>query len=179
MEKVVASWLRRLYIASRAHFDAAIWYERIHLKLGILAIILSTIVGTSVFAMIQKQSDIYVQIAVGLLSISAAVSSAIQTFTRLENRAAKHRNAGMRFGSLIRELENVLASTIQNQKEFDTLISGFREKYDLVGEEAPSIPQHIWNEAIMPSAYCATSGQDEYIEVINKMCKNKTANKAN
>src|ERR1019366_3514304 len=102
-------WLNRAHAVVAAHHQTAAYLQRMHYCLGIPVIVLSTIVGTTVFATLQKHvaddgAGFSVKLAVGLFSIVAAVLSSLQTFLRLEDRAEKHRLAGIKFGALMREI---------------------------------------------------------------------------
>ncbi len=50
----------------------------------------------------------------------------------------------MRYGSLRRELEAVISSSKDDSIEAET-IQAIREKLDSISNEAPEIPDRIWN----------------------------------
>jgi len=45
------------------------------------------------------------RIVAGLLSVLAAILASLQTFLKFSERAQMHREAGARFGALVKELE--------------------------------------------------------------------------
>ncbi len=80
LEALTAEWRVRVNRMKNAHYRAATLFERIHLYLGVPVIVLSSIVGTAVFA-------------------------SLQTFLRYSERADKHRIAGAKYGALNVDLE--------------------------------------------------------------------------
>src|SRR5512144_2238777 len=109
-KEVLDEWYERASVTQRAHYLSADYFGRRKYWLGIPAVVLSTIVGTSVFATLQKQPEPWLQISVGLASVVAAVLASLQTFLGYSERAEKHRVAVAKFGALGRELEALLAS---------------------------------------------------------------------
>jgi len=109
-QQVLDEWYQRVVVTQRAHYLSADHFGSKKYWLGIPAVILSTIVGTSVFATVQKQPEFWLQIAVGLASVAAALLASLQTFLGYSERAEKHRIAGAKYGALGRELEQLCAS---------------------------------------------------------------------
>jgi len=83
---------------------SATW--RWHFWLGIPAVILSTVVGTAVFATLENQSvGITARVIIALVSIAAAVLAGLQTFLRMSETAAAHGQAGDWYASIKRDIE--------------------------------------------------------------------------
>ena len=112
--------------------------------LGIPAVVLSTLVGTSVFATVQKQPQLWMQITVGLASVAAALLASLQTFLGYSERAEKHRIAGAKYGALGRELEQIRASGAT--PTFDEM-SAVRNRLDDLAVESPNNPLPIYRRA--------------------------------
>jgi hypothetical protein len=142
--EVLQEWYLRVSVTQRAHYLSADHFGRRKYWLGIPAVALATVVGTSVFATIEKQPDIWLQIAVGLSSVTAALLTSLQTFLGYSERAEKHRLAGAKYGALGRELETLLASTEAPPPEQVTRI---RERLDVLAVESPNNPQSIYLKA--------------------------------
>jgi hypothetical protein len=71
---------------------------------------LTTVVGTSVFATLSRTHvNTGLQVAVGMLSVLAAVLASLQTFLRFGERAEKHRRAAEHWASIRREIDEKLA----------------------------------------------------------------------
>src|SRR4051812_10822647 len=86
-EGVLVDWRHRARDAQYAHHLAADRFERLNYRLGIPAVVFSTVVGTAVFATLQKEVDLRIKISVGLISVAAAILTALQTFMRFSERA--------------------------------------------------------------------------------------------
>src|SRR6476619_670260 len=143
-EELLQDWYRRAREAQFAHYEAAKPLSRANYNLGIPVALLSGFVGTSIFATLQKdQADIRLRIAVGIISVLAAVLASLQTFLRLSERAEKHRAAAVRYGALRRELETAIA---KGGPYDDKLVHGLREKMDSISSESPEIPTRVWNQ---------------------------------
>src|SRR5438046_2990635 len=83
----VAEWYKRVAATQRGHYLAALRLGRMHYVLGVPVIVLTTLVGTSVFASLSTQPDPRLQITTGIASVVAAVLAALQTFLGLSDRA--------------------------------------------------------------------------------------------
>src|SRR4051795_3127084 len=87
--ELVHTWRRRSREASLAHYDSAHICQRNHVLLGIPTVILSTVVGTSVFATLAKEATAESKIIIGTLSVLAAIFAALQTLLRFSERAER------------------------------------------------------------------------------------------
>ena len=112
------------------------------ITLGIPAVILSTLVGTSIFASLGETPAQSIQILVGIVSVLAATLSAVQTFLGFSERAAKHREVAARYGAARRKIEKLLALSGEAIKPED--VSAVRREIDSVAEEAPNVSDSIW-----------------------------------
>jgi len=141
-DQLLADWYKRIRFVQYCHYEAAKACDRLHLVLGIPVIVLSTLVGSSVFSsMGQTPINPTLQIATGLTSLLAATLASLQTFFRFAEKAEKHRLSASRYGALRREAEEMLATCPQPQAE---MIAILRQKLDRLADEAPHIPHQIW-----------------------------------
>lgn len=140
IKPVLDDWYNRVSITQRAHYLSAGHFERRKYWLGVPAIVLSTLVGTAVFASLQKQPELWLQISIGLASVLAAVLAGLQTFLGYTERAEKHRIAGAKYGALGRELE-VLRASDQTSNE---TIEDIRKRLDVLALESPNNPLRIY-----------------------------------
>lgn len=136
--KVALEWSNRVAAVAHGHYLAASRYSRLHFWLGLPTVLLATIVGTTVFATLQQKPEIWLQITVGLMSITAAVLSALQSFLNYSDKTEKHRTAGARYNAIGRELEQFLA-----QEDNWALLDTIREKIDQLSQESPHIPNTV------------------------------------
>jgi hypothetical protein len=130
-------------VTQNAHYLSADHFARWSRWLGIPVIALSAIVGTSVFATLQKQPEVWVQISVGLGSVAAAVLASLQTFLGYSERAEKHRVAGAKYGAIGRELETLVSS----ENPAEGLIDELRKRLDSLALESPNNPLRIYHLA--------------------------------
>ena len=92
VQPLLEQWLRRARENQLQHWESARHYENLNYSLGIPVVVLSTTVGTTVFATLQKQVRLSVQVTVGAVSVLAAVLAGLQTFLRFSERAERHRS---------------------------------------------------------------------------------------
>lgn len=138
-------WDSDLRVFCHGHYDVATHLDRRNYQLGIPVVVLSAIVGTSVFASVSLDPSLYAKIGVGLISILVAVLGSLQTFLRLAERAEKHREAGARFGALLKEIEQHQAVQIPDD-ELTGWCTDFRVRWDRLSAESPTIPRRIYKK---------------------------------
>lgn len=139
---------RSLERASRiqtAHYESAAILSRRHYQVGVPAIVLATIVGSSVFSALDKGGSTWTKIAVGAASILAAVLTAVQTFLRHDERAEKHRAAGVSYGGMKRKLEQHVAYPPATAERMVELLEQIRTEWDGLNRECPTIPKRVWD----------------------------------
>ena len=144
-DQLIDQWRRGLRIAHRAHYEAAKYYQRLHLTLGIPTLIISTLFGTSVFANLQYTDVAWVKFALAVLSLTMIALSALQTFLRYSERSERHRTAAVQLGEVRRELEQLLVFCDQHPMDEPTM-QALREKWDSIDRQAPTIPSAIYNQ---------------------------------
>src|SRR4051794_12412579 len=79
-DALLQNWHNRAAAAQHAHYLLAHRLRRRNLGLGVPAVVFSSIVGTSLFASLtQENVHIDLRIAIGCISVLAAVAAALQT----------------------------------------------------------------------------------------------------
>lgn len=141
--ELLAEWEVRIRRAQRAHFEAATALERAHFAIGIPLVILSTVVGSSVFASLQQQTDVRITIAVGVASVLTAILAGVQTFLRFAERAERHRVVAAKFGVLRKDIEVLRVRTF-DQKEREAATVELKERWNELSEGSPTVPVHVW-----------------------------------
>lgn len=146
INNLLSTWHHRAQLAQYSHFIAANRLRQFHYYLGIPSIILSTIVGTSVFASLSAEdTDTYLKILIGCISVLAAGFSGMQTFLKFEERAERHHSAGTQYGATAREIEQYIYCNKGAPEEVYTFLSRLRETINRLAETSPEIPQDIWD----------------------------------
>jgi hypothetical protein len=147
IEHLYSSWHRRVAAAEYGHRLMSDRMRNRHLALGIPVVVLTTIVGTSVFASLQDTSvPTAVAIVVGSLSLLAAVLSSLQTFMRYALRSDGHRIAAIRYETLRRDMAEVLAMPRAARADPARELDGVRGRLDRYAKESPLIGQRLWEE---------------------------------
>ncbi|WP_213939595.1 SLATT domain-containing protein [Pseudomonas sp. dw_612] len=138
--KLAYKWYTRLASIGMGHYRAAMRYSFIHKMISIPAIVFSAAVGTTVFASMQQQIDIFWQVMVGAMSVLAAVMTALQSTLGYQELAEKHRAAGANYNALGREMEFMFESGGANNFE---CLDNIRQRIDSLAKESPHIPKSV------------------------------------
>ena len=147
---LLAQWQERAAISQDAHYVIATRLWRYDLLFGIPVVVLATVVGTSVFATLQEQVHVGLRIAVGIVSVLAAVLASLQTFLRFQERAEKHRAAAELWAAMRREIDQMLAlhpeylAEGSDPKDYLDLL---RKRMREVSAQSPEIGDADWTRA--------------------------------
>lgn len=145
---VLDKWHNGVHIAQVAHNMAAARYSRLHRFLGIPVVILSTAVGTSIFASLDSSSiSVSVKVVVGAFSVAAAIFSSLQTFFGFAELAEKNKHAAVQYGELRREMQQVIAFPPHDAEKREAFLVSFRSRWDSVEKESPTIAQSLYDAA--------------------------------
>lgn len=136
--EVAQDWYERAATVGYGHYRAALRFSRLNFFLGFPTVVLATVVGTSVFASLQKQPEVRWQVLIGTMSIVAAILSALQSFLGYGDKAERHRIAGARYNAVGRELELMLA----RDRDWQAL-DDVRHRIDSLAQESPHIPESV------------------------------------
>ena len=145
---LVEEWWRRARQNQRIHYQCADHFARRNRYLGIPAIVISTAVGSAVFASIEHEASGTVKIALGLLSILAAVLASLQTFLSYSERAERHRVTSARYASVRRQLELLAATVDLSSPEVSNRLSTVQQSLDSCAEGAPHVPQQLKGKVV-------------------------------
>lgn len=126
------------------HYAMADRLTRSNLRLGIPVVILSTVIGTSVFATLEQQVSLPLRIAVGILSVATAAIASLQTFLRLGERSEKHRVAAALYSALRRDIEAALATPRKERPDADPMFERIKLQLKTYGKESPAIGEREW-----------------------------------
>ena len=159
MEKVLAlAQQYRIDIAhiGQYHYKAAELADAKRKLLGVPAVVLSSIVATSIFATISFNPDTVWRIVAGSVGILAAAASALQIFFKYDELAERHRRAGAEYGSLRRRLDLFLArfgvSDTNREAEALTELEAIRVRLTELAENMPPVPRRAYKRALAEMA---------------------------
>jgi hypothetical protein len=131
--------------ASGRHSAACDYYERLDAFYGIGSTVLAAVVGSTVFVTLQNTASEAIRIIAGIVGVTAAVWSGIQTAAKYGQRAERHRQASRQYATAVREIAELRAippPAGQLQARLDRL----RKTLDETGAMAPNVPPRIWYE---------------------------------
>lgn len=147
---LMSEWQQRASVSQDAHYVIATRLGRYNLFFGIPVVVFSTIVGTSVFATLQENVVVGWRIAVGIVSVLAAVLASLQTFLRFQERAEKHRSAAEQWAAIRREIDQMLAlhpDYLAERSDPKEYLDQLRRRMGEVSAQAPEIGDKDWSAA--------------------------------
>ncbi|NHF58038.1 DUF4231 domain-containing protein [Flavobacteriaceae bacterium TP-CH-4] len=144
--ELLQKWQYAIRICHKAHIRSAAHMNRRHRVLGIVVVILSTIVGTSVFATLDSSPKTWVKILVGFLSVAAAVFAGLQTFLNYSEKEEMHRVASQKYGALRREIEEFLVLPKGMNDNPEDFLINIRSRWDAIDNDSPSLSQKLYDK---------------------------------
>jgi len=140
--QLLDDWHKRVYAAQSAHYVAADLFRLLNYVVGIPAIVFSSIVGTALFAGLERESPHAPWIA--LASISAAVLAGLQTFLRFPERASLHATAGHWYSAIRRDIEEMLHLRIESRGAAKGCLDTIRKEMNRAAQDAPELNVSLW-----------------------------------
>jgi hypothetical protein len=140
--EVVRGWLIHARKAWKKQDEAARRMEAQYRRVGVASVVLSAIVGASIFAALESAFEPWSRIAAGIVSICAAVLSGLLTFHRYEERAEKHRAAAVSYKAALRALERAHTPPGAPAPERERL-DRIEAQLDELEKSAPVVPQEV------------------------------------
>jgi len=132
-----------------AHYDMAEMYRKRHRLFGVIVVVVTALVGTSVFAALGQTPDAWLQILTGLLSVGAVVLSALQTFLAFSDLQANYKASASGYGSCRRDIELLVMkfpSATGLADEAGTLeLEKIKQTLDELDRTSPTLPERLWN----------------------------------
>lgn len=148
MRDLMCTWEADLRMISYSHYSAAVKCAHRNQQLGVAVVIVSAVVGSAILGTLAQNPAAWMRIIAGLLSMVAAVLASLQTFLKFSERAQMHREAGARFGSLVKELEQYLRYPIEDPASFKEWCEEFRGRWDQRSISAPTVPEDVWQRQV-------------------------------
>jgi hypothetical protein len=135
-------WHKRAYAAQSAHYASADRFRMLNYLLGVPAVVFASIVGTAVFAGLEKDSPR--ALAVAGASILAAVLAGLQTFLRFPERAAQHATAADWYSAIRRDIEQTMHLPAELRGSAKECLDSLRKEMNRVAQEAPELSVRGW-----------------------------------
>ncbi len=139
-DKVMSEWFAKVERGQQAHGECVSRLRARGKWLGIPTIILAYTVGTAIFASLQVQPDLWIQISMGIIAMTAGVLAALQTFLNYPERARAHQTTAARYAAIKRELKVEMSMPSEKRTDPRGFLDGIRGQLDQIDEEADVIP---------------------------------------
>lgn len=145
LERVLESWRRRAWASQIAHYQVASRLRMSHWWLGLPVVILTTAVGTSIFATLSDESvGVWPRVIVASITIGAAVLSGVQTFFAFGQRADQHVLAADWYSAIRRRIEQLQGTPREWRGDARACLDEVRKEMNQVGSQFPEIGQKTW-----------------------------------
>ena len=142
MDELLQDWRNRVYAAQSAYYETAEKLHRQNYWLGIPVIIVSSVVGTAVFADWSKEGAL--KWAVGSVSIAAAILASLQTFLKFGENATLHGAAADWFAAIRRDIDQILALPSELRGHPKHTLDNLRQEINKAGQKSPELSERLW-----------------------------------
>ena len=142
MDELLEDWRNRVYAAQSAYYETAEKLHRQNYWLGIPVIIVSSVVGTAVFADWSKEGAL--KWAVGSISIAAAILASLQTFLKFGENATLHGAAADWFAAIRRDIDQLLALPAELRGHPKHTLDNLRQEINKAGQKSPELSEKLW-----------------------------------
>jgi len=143
VEELLQEWRKRVYAAQTAYYEMAERLARRNYQLGIPVVIVTSLVGTAVFADWSKGSY---KLWVGSVSILAAVLASLQTFLKFGENATLHGAAADWFAAIRRDIEELLALPPELRGDPKNCLDKIRQEMNKAGQKSPELSESLWRK---------------------------------
>jgi hypothetical protein len=140
------------HVVGRAHYIAADRFTRFNRMFGIPVIVITAIVGTTIFGTLNQNPNAGWKIVAGLVSLAGTVLASLQTSLGFAQTAEKHKSAGEAYRALRRrfamfQLRYREARPEQREAAMTDLEAIVADLADLP-KEFPTIPDRCYTQAV-------------------------------
>jgi hypothetical protein len=142
VEALLEDWRRRVYAAQSAHYASADRFRMLNYIVGVPAVIFSSVVGTALFAGLEKDSPRTWLVA--STSILAAVLGALQTFLRFAERATLHATAADWYSAIRRDIEEILHLPVEDRGTPKECLDEVRQEMNRAAQDSPELSARHW-----------------------------------
>jgi hypothetical protein len=143
----VEQWRNLLAALQKGNFIAAARFERRYKTLGAANAVLQAIVATAIFTTATNGQPVAIRYVAGVIAAVTATITAILNVLSYERLVQQHKAAGLNYGALRRQLEELLAFSDESAAPSQDIVKSVRERWDAVDQESPPLPQTIYDKA--------------------------------
>jgi len=144
---LLRDWSARAAASADAHYALCTRLSRSNIRFGVPVVVLTTFVGTSVFATLQHHVNTELKILIGMVSVLAAVLASLQTFLRFGERAEKHRTAAEAWADLRRDMEEMIAlhpTYPESRGDPKKYLDEVRQRFAQIAQQSPEMGEEGW-----------------------------------
>jgi hypothetical protein len=138
-------------IVGRAHYIAADRFNSLNRLFGIPVIIITAVVGTTIFSTLDQNPNPAWKIVAGLVSLTGTVLASLQTSLGFAQTAQKYKAAGESYRAIRRKFETfqLKYSTVgaEQRGAVMTEFEGLVKTLDEVPKEFPTVPDKCYEKA--------------------------------
>lgn len=147
-----ARYYKKVYhTVGRAHYIAANRYAALNRMFGIPVIIITAVVGTTIFATLNESPDPKWKIAAGLFSLAGTVLASLQTSLGFADTAQKHKEAGENYRAIQRCFETFQFKFVESgaEQRLDALAEyeELVKRLDEIPKKSPTVPDWCYEKA--------------------------------
>lgn len=149
VEQLLLGWLLHAHKGRERHDLAARRCDLMRRWLGGTATAFSAVVGTTIFAVWEKNlggSGLVFQLGIVAVALISAVLTALSSFLNLAERTEKHRAAGVHYKKMIRALERILSQPVNDLSRDNPEIVLLQQQLDELEESAPVVPERLYQQ---------------------------------
>jgi hypothetical protein len=142
IEALLEDWHHRAYAAQSAHYASADQFRKLNYIVGVPAVICSSVVGTALFAGLEKDTPRTWLVA--STSILAAILAALQTFLRFAERATHHATAADWYSAIRRDIEEILHLPVEDRGIPKDCLDKIRKEMNRAAQDSPELSVRRW-----------------------------------
>jgi hypothetical protein len=142
---LLKKWLNGITTAHVAYSKLTAEYKQRSRMLGLIVTIISTIIGTSIFASLNVSNNQIILAVVGTVSLLASILSGVNTFLNYGELASTYSDASSKWGELRRHVEEV-SVTINDLHALDAAIQDIETKWNTLTKTTPPIPEKTYTK---------------------------------
>lgn len=140
--ELLEDWHKRVYAAQSAHYASADRFRLLNYLVGVPAVIFSSVVGTAIFAGLEKDSPRTLLVASA--SIVAAILAGLQTFLRFSEHASEHATAAVWYSAVRRDIESILHLPPECRGPAKECVEKVRKEMNRAAQDAPELSVRFW-----------------------------------
>lgn len=141
---LLSRWRSRARLNQSQHWETTKHFQRLHYAIGVPVVVLSAVVGTTVFATLQKQVGFKIQLTVGGISLLAAILAGLQTFYGFSALAERHKSVAAAYGAIRRRLELLATLPVELRGDLSETLKAIEAELDSLAKGAPTVPTKIF-----------------------------------